>query len=31
MKKLYVFYLFIILSLTTFAQQLNTDGEAHFD
>ena len=31
MKKLYVFYLFIILSLATFAQQLNTDGEAHFD
>ena len=31
MKKLYVFYLFIILSLATFAQQLNTDGEPHFD
>ena len=31
MKKLYVFYLFIILSLVTFAQQLNTDGEPYFD
>jgi len=31
MKKLYVFYLFIIFSLGMFAQQLNTDGEPHFD
>jgi hypothetical protein len=31
MKKLYVFCLFIILSLATFAQKLNTDGEPHFD
>ena len=31
MKKLYVFCLFIIFSLGMFAQQLNTDGEAHFD
>ena len=31
MKKLFVFCLFIILSLGLFAQQLNTDGEAHFD
>ena len=27
MKKLFMFYLFIILSLGLFAQQLNTDGE----
>ena len=31
MKKLYVFCLFIIFSLGMFAQQLNTDGEPHFD
>lgn len=31
MKKLFVFCLFIILSLGLFAQQLNTDGEPHFD
>ncbi len=31
MKKLYVFCLFIILSLGVFAQQLNTDGNPHFD
>ncbi len=31
MKKLFMFYLFIILSLGLFAQQLNTDGEPHFD
>ena len=31
MKKILIFCLFFILSLGLFAQQLNTDGEAHFD
>ena len=31
MKKLFMFCLFVILSLGLFAQQLNTDGEPHFD
>ena len=31
MKKVLIFCLFFILSLGLFAQQLNTDGEPHFD
>ena len=31
MKKILIFCLFFILSLGLFAQQLNTDGEPHFD
>lgn len=31
MKKLCMFCMFIILNLGLFAQQVNTDGEAHFD
>ena len=31
MKKILIFCLFFILSLGLFAQQLNTDGESHFD
>jgi len=31
MKKVFLLCLFVILSFTIFSQQLNTDGEAHFD
>lgn len=31
MKKLFMFCLFMVLSLGLLAQQLNTDGEPHFD
>ena len=31
MKKILIFCLFFILNLGLFAQQLNTDGEPHFD